>query len=73
MRRPAAYIGMIGSRRRVYAVFKLLRDEGIPVEDLLRVHAPIGVSSHSAAVIAGAPLHALRRLAAMAPNVAYEP
>ena len=34
---------MIGSRRRVFAVFKLLRDEGVPVEDLLRVHAPIGL------------------------------
>jgi xanthine dehydrogenase accessory factor len=43
VREPAAYIGMIGSRRRVYAVFKLLRDEGVPVEDLLRVHAPIGL------------------------------
>lgn len=40
---PAAYIGMIGSRRRVYAVFKLLRDEGVPIDDLLRVHAPIGL------------------------------
>ena len=43
VRSDAAYIGMIGSRRRVYAVFKLLRDEGVPLEDLLRVHAPIGL------------------------------
>jgi xanthine dehydrogenase accessory factor len=43
VRQPAGYIGMIGSRRRVYAVFKLLRDEGVPVEQLLRVHAPIGL------------------------------
>ena len=43
VRKGAAYIGMIGSRRRVFAVFKLLRDEGVPVEDLLRVHAPIGL------------------------------
>ncbi len=43
VQKPAAYIGMIGSRRRVYAVFKLLRDEGVAVEDLLRVHAPIGL------------------------------
>jgi xanthine dehydrogenase accessory factor len=27
----------------VYAVFKLLRDEGVPLDDLLRVHAPIGL------------------------------
>ena len=43
VRQPAGYIGMIGSRRRVYAVFKLLRDEGVPVEELLRVHAPFGL------------------------------
>jgi xanthine dehydrogenase accessory factor len=43
VRQPTAYVGMIGSRRRVYAVFKLLRDEGVPVDDLLRVHAPIGL------------------------------
>jgi xanthine dehydrogenase accessory factor len=41
--RPAAYIGMIGSRRRVFAVFKLLHEEGVPVETLLRVRAPIGL------------------------------
>ena len=29
--RPAAYIGMIGSRRRVFAVFKLLHQEGVPI------------------------------------------
>jgi xanthine dehydrogenase accessory factor len=40
---PTAYIGMIGSRRRVYAVFKLLQAEGVPMEALLRVHAPIGL------------------------------
>jgi xanthine dehydrogenase accessory factor len=43
VRLPAGYIGMIGSRRRVYAVFKLLSDEGVPLDDLLRVHAPIGL------------------------------
>jgi xanthine dehydrogenase accessory factor len=40
---PAAYIGMIGSRRRVWAVFKLLHDEGLPTEKLRRIHAPIGL------------------------------
>ena len=40
---PAAYIGMIGSQRRVWAVFKLLHEEGIPAEKLARVHAPIGI------------------------------
>lgn len=40
---PAAYIGMIGSQRRVWAVLKLLHDEGVPAEKLLRVRAPIGL------------------------------
>ena len=40
---PAAYIGMIGSQRRVWAVFKLLHEEGIPAEKLARVRAPIGL------------------------------
>ncbi len=40
---PAAYIGMIGSQRRVWAVFKLLHEEGVPAEKLLRVRAPIGL------------------------------
>jgi xanthine dehydrogenase accessory factor len=66
IRKQAAYIGMIGSRRRVYAVFKLLRDEGVPVEDLLRVHAPIGLDIKTEtpgeiAVSVGAELLKVRR------------
>ncbi len=38
-----AYIGMIGSKRRVWAVHKLLHDEGMPVARLQRLHAPIGI------------------------------
>jgi len=40
---PATYIGMIGSRRRVRGVFKLLKDEGYPQESIARVHAPVGL------------------------------
>ena len=40
---PAAYIGMIGSRRRVFAVFKLVHEEGMALEKLARVYSPIGV------------------------------
>jgi xanthine dehydrogenase accessory factor len=43
LQREPAYVGMIGSKRRVFAVLKLLHGEGIPVERLLRVHAPIGL------------------------------
>ena len=39
----AAYIGMIGSQRRIWAVYKLLHDEGVPAEKLVRVRAPIGL------------------------------
>jgi len=40
---PAAYIGMIGSRRRVKGVFKLLKEEGYSEESIARIHAPIGL------------------------------
>ncbi|HEY7347835.1 MAG TPA: XdhC family protein [Ktedonobacterales bacterium] len=39
----AAYIGMIGSQRRIWAVYKLLHDEGVSAEKLARVRAPIGL------------------------------
>ena len=42
--RPSAYIGMIGSRRRVRAVFQLLEEEkGISRERFERVHSPVGL------------------------------
>lgn len=41
---PACYIGMIGSKRRVRAVFDLLEEEqGISPERFDRVYAPIGL------------------------------
>lgn len=41
---PLAYIGMIGSRRRVNTVFQLLTTEQhIPAEKFARVYAPIGL------------------------------
>jgi xanthine dehydrogenase accessory factor len=41
--KPAAYIGMLGSKRRVLTVFEMLKQEGVPDEALRRVHAPIGI------------------------------
>jgi xanthine dehydrogenase accessory factor len=38
-----AYIGMVGSRRRVRAAYEQLIREGIAPERLQRVHAPIGL------------------------------
>jgi xanthine dehydrogenase accessory factor len=45
LRRPIepAYIGMVGSRRRVRAALQELAREGIPPERLRRIHAPIGL------------------------------
>ena len=45
LRDPArpAYIGMIGSRRRVRATFLQLLDDGIPKERLADIHAPVGL------------------------------
>ncbi len=43
LRSPAAYIGMIGSRRKCELIFQDLRKNGYSEEDIKRVHAPIGV------------------------------
>jgi len=40
----AAYVGMIGSRKKVAETFRALSDEGVTPEDIARVHAPIGLS-----------------------------
>ncbi len=38
-----AYIGMIGSRRRVRATFVQLVEDGFSTQDLDRIHAPVGL------------------------------
>lgn len=43
VRTPAAYVGMIGSHRKVHTVLNALRDEGVPDDLLARVRAPIGL------------------------------
>ena len=40
---PARYIGMIGSGRKVLAVFGQLKAQGVPPESFKRVFAPIGL------------------------------
>jgi xanthine dehydrogenase accessory factor len=40
---PAKYIGMIGSQRKVIAIYKQLEKEGISLEKLARVYAPVGI------------------------------
>lgn len=39
---PAAYVGMIGSKRKIKLIFEDLLQEGISREALSRVHAPLG-------------------------------
>jgi xanthine dehydrogenase accessory factor len=43
LKTEAAYIGMIGSRRKCDLVFGELRRAGFSEEDIQRVHAPIGI------------------------------
>jgi xanthine dehydrogenase accessory factor len=43
-REPVAYIGMIGSKRRVSAVFELMEKEGYGRELFQHVYAPIGLN-----------------------------
>jgi xanthine dehydrogenase accessory factor len=40
---PPAYIGMIGSRRRVRATFVQLIEEGVAKEQISDIHAPVGL------------------------------
>jgi len=40
---PAAYVGMIGSRRKIRAIFDHLQTEGVSADRLSRVRGPIGL------------------------------
>jgi xanthine dehydrogenase accessory factor len=39
---PVRYIGMIGSKRKTIEVVKQLKKEGVPIEKLQNLHAPMG-------------------------------
>jgi xanthine dehydrogenase accessory factor len=43
VRSNAAYIGMIGSRKKNATVFQHLEEQGISARELKKVHAPIGM------------------------------
>lgn len=49
-RKPAAYVGLIGSRRKIRLIFEDLESQGIPREALDRVHAPLGIDIGSRTV-----------------------
>jgi xanthine dehydrogenase accessory factor len=46
----AAYVGLIGSRRKIRLIFESLRDAGIAETDLKRVAAPVGLEIGSESV-----------------------
>ncbi|MFO0868345.1 MAG: XdhC family protein [Pirellulales bacterium] len=48
--RGARYVGLIGSRRKIRLIFDDLKNEGIPVEKLRQVHAPVGLDIGSQTV-----------------------
>ena len=43
IRRPAAYVGLIGSRRKATLILRDLASAGVPPEQIQRVHTPIGL------------------------------
>lgn len=43
LKTDAAYIGMIGSRRKIDAIYRTLSKEGFTAADFQRVHAPVGL------------------------------
>ncbi len=43
LKRPSAYIGMIGSRRKNKLLYDTLMEEGVTEEQLAQLHAPIGL------------------------------
>lgn len=43
VRTEARYVGMIGSRRKVFSVYKALQHEGYRIEEFERVFAPMGL------------------------------
>ncbi len=47
VRSDCAYLGMIGSRRKIALLFEMLRKEGVPDERIARVYAPIGEAIHA--------------------------
>ncbi|MFH1652203.1 MAG: XdhC/CoxI family protein [Chloroflexota bacterium] len=44
LRTPAAYVGLIGSKRKTLLIHESLRQRGVPPERIREIHAPIGLS-----------------------------
>jgi len=41
--RGLRFVGLLGSRPKVVHIFAALRDEGVPTDELARIHAPSGI------------------------------
>jgi xanthine dehydrogenase accessory factor len=72
IRSPAKYLGLIGSKRKICQIFQDLLQQGVTVEQLERVHAPIGfeigaVTPAEIAVSIAAELIAVRRIGGDSP------
>ncbi|HKS96242.1 MAG TPA: XdhC family protein, partial [Terriglobia bacterium] len=76
---PARFIGMIGSRRKLIEFTKVLEREGVPAEQLERIHSPVGLAigaltPQEIAVSVVAEMIAVRRNAvASVASMAYNP
>lgn len=73
--KPMRYLGLIGSRAKVLRIFEALQQEGVPAEQLARIHAPIGldigaVTPAEIAVSIAAELVAVRSGRSAEPHVA---
>jgi xanthine dehydrogenase accessory factor len=44
LKTSAAYVGMIGSRRKIKLTFEALLEDGVSEEELSKVHSPIGLN-----------------------------
>ena len=75
---PARYVGMIGSKRKVIAIYRELQNEGLPAHLFERVHAPVGldigaVTPEEIAVAITAEMIAIRRRSdAALPHLKYK-
>ena len=47
LKKPSAYIGMIGSKNKVGEIYRMLREDGFSQEELDRVYSPIGTSIYA--------------------------
>ncbi len=74
---PAAYVGLVASRKRAQAVLGYLRDRGVSDDALARVHAPAGldlghVATDEIAVAIMAEIVQLRAAGALEPGAVTE-